>query len=64
MKRKKHNYCCDAFARATENGTDNESWSSAIVQDINGQYFVGLTDDPMKLCPWCGKLLGQDPNDY
>lgn len=48
---------CDAFTKARELGTDNESWGSAvcIMEDMNHKVFrIGHGMPAIEFCPWCG----------
>ena len=44
-------YCCEAFRKAHENGTDNEAYGQLIYDDDD----LGCNLPPIKFCPWCGK---------
>lgn len=61
-----YKYCCDDFASARENGTDNEEYGK-LIWAIRGKWYAGNEDrlPPLAHCPWCGVKL-RDPlnNDY
>lgn len=49
---------CDEFKKAREPGTDNEGYMAAICLTDNKTGFeIGLIENPIKFCPWCGKKV-------
>lgn len=44
--------CCQKFADALENGTDNEGYGSLITY-LQGVWHVSDELPPIKYCPWC-----------
>ncbi len=46
-------YCCSAFERALEWGTDYGE-DGPLIRHINHEYLVGSGLLPLYYCPWCG----------
>jgi len=52
-------FCCKEFTEAREDGTDNEGYLSAIIEEDNGKLCIGSINKPINFCPWCGNVLNQ-----
>ena len=51
-------YCnCDEFEKALEEDSGSDAYGSAINLMNNGSYLIGVTQTPVKFCPWCGKKV-------
>ena len=48
--------CCAPWAKAHEDGTDNEGWSALVYYDKEDERsaWVGHDLPRVKQCPWCG----------
>ena len=47
--------CCDAFGKATDDGTDNEGYGRLLMDRGNGStWAIGCDLPPIAFCPWCG----------
>ena len=48
--------CCDLWAIACAEGTDNEGYGSLVYPDgENGDLYIGKDLPRVNFCPWCGK---------
>ena len=50
-------FCCAFFRRATQDGTDNDGYASAIIGLDDVPWSIGSVAEPLRLCPWCGERL-------
>lgn len=46
--------CCDNWAKAHEDGTDNEGYASLIYYDHDERVIIGNDLPAVNFCPWCG----------
>ena len=56
-------YCCDAFRKANQRGTDNELYGAAIWMIDDNRFLIGCGDYPhISFCPWCGTHFDTEAN--
>ena len=55
--------CCESFAKACRNETDNEGWGSLVwvsggdASAPAGALMIGSDLPPIRCCPWCGATI-------
>jgi len=61
MVREEENYvyfCCEDFAHAFDEGTDNEGCGSLFSYSLNRRRIeASCHDNPIKFCPFCGVVV-------
>ena len=57
--------CCETWAHAHDEGTDDERWGACIVHGDDGKPFTGSGLPPFNFCPWCGAdKRAEAPRDH